>query len=202
MDSSGSITYWITQLKARDPEAAHRVWERYFARLVSLARKRLAGLPPAVEDEEDLALSALFSLVRGAPDGAFARLDDRHDLWQVLVRLTECKIISLKRHELAQKRDRRRRQTETATNDDSSPDPALIDQLPDPQPTPEMVVMLHEELQQRLEQLGDEHTRAIALLKLQGYLNEEIAERIDRPLRTVERKLRVIRLTWEKEISP
>ena len=47
--------------------------------------------------------------------------------------------------------------------------------------------------------LLDDDQRAIADAKLEGLTNPEIAERINRSLRTVERKLRVIRSLWSEE---
>jgi DNA-directed RNA polymerase specialized sigma24 family protein len=49
-------------------------------RLVHLARDRLRAAPRAVADEEDAALNAFDSFVRGASRGRYPRLDDRDDL--------------------------------------------------------------------------------------------------------------------------
>jgi DNA-directed RNA polymerase specialized sigma24 family protein len=45
----------------------------------------------------------------------------------------------------------------------------------------------------------DDDLRALALLKMEGYTNEEIASRLGRSRATVERKLRLIRRAWEAE---
>ena len=37
----GSVTRWLGDLKAGDPDAAQKLWERYFASLVRLAHARL-----------------------------------------------------------------------------------------------------------------------------------------------------------------
>jgi hypothetical protein len=42
----------------------------------------------------------------------------------------------------------------------------------------------------------------VALLELEGYCNEEIARGLDCSLRTVERKLEVIRKRWTAEGTP
>ena len=67
----GSVTRWIGDLKAGGDSAAQHLWERYFHRLVHLARARLraARRVGAVEDEEDAALSAFDSFCRGAAAG-------------------------------------------------------------------------------------------------------------------------------------
>src|SRR4051795_1433315 len=105
---SGCVTVWLEQLKAGDPAAAKPLWDGYFARLVALARQKLRALPRAAADEEDVALSAFDSFCRGAERGRFPRLEDRHDLWQVLLMLTQRKAADLIQHEAREKRDWRR----------------------------------------------------------------------------------------------
>src|SRR5262245_50256871 len=97
--SSGSVTCWLEQLKAGDAAAAQPLWENYFRQLVRLARRRLGDIPRRAADEEDVALSAFDSFCRGAEQGRFPRLEDRHDLWQLLVMITARKAIDLARHE-------------------------------------------------------------------------------------------------------
>src|SRR4029079_11744737 len=72
----GSITHWIGDLKAGGDAAAQKIWERYFDRLVRLARAKLRATSRAVADEEDAALSAFGSFCRGAERGRFPQLAD------------------------------------------------------------------------------------------------------------------------------
>jgi hypothetical protein len=58
MPPEASVTQWIDRLEAGDPDAAQKLWERYFLRLVGLARKKLRAVPRRAADEEDVALSA------------------------------------------------------------------------------------------------------------------------------------------------
>src|SRR5206468_206323 len=95
---------WLEALKAGDDQAAQRLWEGYFHKLVGLARQKLHGRRPAAADEEDVALSAFDSFCRGAAQHRFPQLGDRHDLWQILVLLTARKTSHLLRNEHAQKR--------------------------------------------------------------------------------------------------
>ena len=88
MDLEASITHCIKALKEGDQAAAQRIWDSYFRRLVGLARARLRDFPRRAADEEDVVLSAFDSFYRGVDDGRFPQLDDRHDLWQVLVLIT------------------------------------------------------------------------------------------------------------------
>src|SRR4051794_18449637 len=91
----GSVTRWIGDLKSGGDAAAQRLWERYFERLVHLARKKLRNdrRSRTVEDEEDAALSAFDSFCRGVDGGRFPSLTDRDDLWRLLVVLTVRKVL-------------------------------------------------------------------------------------------------------------
>ncbi len=94
----GSITRWLEGLKAGRPEAVDAIWRRYYDRVFAVARRRLQQGPhQAVEDGEDVALSALHNLAAGAAQGRFERLDDRSDLWQVLAAITVKKAIGRRR---------------------------------------------------------------------------------------------------------
>ena len=88
MPTADPVTLWIGQLQAGDPAATRPLWDRYFHRLVGLARKRLRGSPRRAADEEDVALSAFASFCRGVEHGRFPRLEDQDDLWRLLVTIT------------------------------------------------------------------------------------------------------------------
>jgi DNA-directed RNA polymerase specialized sigma24 family protein len=187
--TEGSVTLWIGRLRAGDPDAAGPLWERYFQRLVGLARARLRGAPRRVSDEEDVALSAFESFCRAAAEGRFPRLGDRDDLWRLLVTFTARKALHLVRDQGRQKRG------------GGAPRPGEegVDQLIGDEPTPEFAAQVAEECRRLLDSLGDPGLRALALWKMEGYTNDEIAARLDCAPRTVERKLRLIRRIWEQE---
>jgi RNA polymerase sigma factor (sigma-70 family) len=189
MSSDGSITRWIGQLQAGDPAAAQPLWEHYFRHLVELARRKLHGARPQVADEEDVALSAFDSFCRGLKRGRFPDLQDRDNLWKLLVVLTARKACHLMRDELRQKRGGG--QKAGAAED--------LEQVVAQDPSPEFAAELAENCQRLLDLLGDEELRTIALSKMEGYTTEEIAGQLNCAPRTVERKLRLIRSLWEKE---
>jgi len=152
------------------------------------------GSPVAVADEEDVALSAFDSFCRGARQGHFPRLNDRDNLWSLLVVITARKAGKLKRDASRQKRGGTRE--EQAGNNMDVPE---LEAIIGPEPSPDFAVQVAEEYQRLLDGLGDDLARAVAMGKMEGYRNEEIATKLDCALRTVERKLRVIRRCWEKE---
>src|SRR5208282_4065785 len=92
----GSITGWLGNLKDGDQAAAQPLWERYFSRLVVVARGKLkrARRTTADEDEEDAALSAFNSFCAGAAQGRFPKLADRDELWRLLVVITARKAMA------------------------------------------------------------------------------------------------------------
>jgi DNA-directed RNA polymerase specialized sigma24 family protein len=201
MRPEASVTQWIDRLKAGEPDAAQKLWERYFRRLVGLTRKKLRAAPRRAADEEDVALSAFDSFCRGAEQGRFPRLHDRLDLWQVLVVLTARKAFDLAQHERRQKRGGGAVLDEAALSGpaDSSAQEAALDQVEGPEPTPAFAAQMAEECQRLLALLGDPVLRDIALWKMEGYANEEIAAQLGCGLRTVERRLGLIRGIWEQE---
>ena len=201
--SDPSATVLLEQLKAGpDPAAAQAVWRQYFDRLTALAGRRLTARTRRAADEEDVALSALDSFFRGVADGRFPRLDDRDDLWQVLVLLTERKAIDRVRRETAAKRGGGavRGDSVFARPDDSGLGGGA-DQVAESGPSPEFAALFADECGWLLRRLGDADLVQVALLKLEGHTNEEIAARIGRTVRSVQRKLDTIRTVWDETVD-
>jgi DNA-directed RNA polymerase specialized sigma24 family protein len=202
-EDPGSITRWLEGLKAGRPEAAEAIWERYYARVVAMAQCRLRlGPHQAVEDGEDVALSALNGLYAGAAQGRFERLDDRSDLWQVLAAITVKKAIHRRRWYNRWKRAGRPSPLASASSAgilrvNPSDEAGLLARAVSKEPIPEISVILHEQLERLLDALTDPTLRQIADWRLEGIPNAEIAQRLGRAVRTVERKLELIRLIWE-----
>jgi RNA polymerase sigma factor (sigma-70 family) len=202
MAAEGSVTYWIHQLQAGDQAALERLWEAYFRRLVGLARQRLRGRVSPAADEEDVALSAFDSFYRGIEAGRFPSLLDRDDLWKLLVTITVRKAANLAKQQRRQKRGGGRVQHASALPSSGEEDQSAFAQLISHEPDPAFAAQVAEECRRLVEQLDDPDLRAVALWKMEGYTNEEIALQVGRSLPTVERKLRRIRKTWENEIIP
>src|SRR5262245_16102540 len=99
-----SVTKWIGHLQSGHPEAAQKLWERYFESLIRLARQRLRGAKARVTDEEDVVQEAFESFFRAAQAGRLPQLHDRDDLWQLLVRIMENKAHDQRKQARRQKR--------------------------------------------------------------------------------------------------
>jgi DNA-directed RNA polymerase specialized sigma24 family protein len=181
------ISHWIARLKASDQAAAQPLWECYFERLVRLARARLS--PGGAVDGEDIALSAFRSFCRGAAAGRFPNLSDRHDLVRLLFFITAQKVCDHSEHHQALKRGGGAAHAEGV----------CLDEVVGDEPTPEFAAMMAEQVQRLLALLDDATLRDIALWKMEGFTNEEIAARLGCALKTVSNKLKLIRRKWERE---
>src|ERR1051325_667168 len=104
MPLQGSVSNWIGQVRQGEEQAAAQLWQRYFHRLVALARTNLRGVARRAADEEDVVLSAFDSFFRGAEQGRFPNLEDRDGLWRLLITLTTRKAAHLRRDERRLKR--------------------------------------------------------------------------------------------------
>lgn len=196
MSAEGSVTRWIGHARAGDPTAAQKLWEAYFDKMVRLAQARLRGGARRVSDEEDAALSAFDSFVRGAAAGRFPQLRDRDDLWRLLVVLTTRKAIDQLQHERRQKRGG----GQVAGQGDGEED--LLAQAISGEPSPEQAAEMASTVGRLLAMLDDPEMRLLALLKLEGFTNEEAAAKLGCARVTVQRMLAIIRQAWSAEIGP
>lgn len=197
--SSGSITRLIEDLAGdttlREP-ATDALWRRYVAQLVTVACRNLDDRARRREGEDDVVQSVFASF--------FARLEagklevaNRDELWRLLVAMTTFKSRRAIAKHRRQKRDVRR-ETAPPAGGDSSEDLTWSDLVGDGEATPEQAAAFVEDVEQRLARL-DERLREIVILRLEGYSNREIAERLDVAERTVERKLERVRSVWLAE---
>jgi RNA polymerase sigma factor (sigma-70 family) len=203
MSSDGSVTRWVAALKGGDPAAAQPLWERYHRRLVALARQKLQSARRRAADEEDVVQGAFHSFFQGVARGRFPRLDDRDDLWRLLVVITARKAIDQLAYEHSRRRGGGTAQGESRIYPgEAGRDEAAIEQVVGEEPTPEFAAQVAEEYQRLLDRLGDETLSRVAVWKMEGLTNDEIAGRLDCSRRTVARKLETIRIIWTREPPP
>ena len=172
MDESESVTQWIAEIKAGGEgvdAAQQELWSRYFDRLVALARARLVGAPRGAEDEEDVALSALNSFFGGVERERFPTLQDRDNLWSLLASITARKAINRRKRQLAAKRGGGM-QLDASQCD-------VVARLVDEALTPAHIAAMSDQCRRLMQALNDPKLERIARLKLEGYTNEEIAQR-------------------------
>lgn len=183
--ATGSVTHWLDGLKEGESLAAQSLWNRYFAQLVAVASSRLRGSGQEA-DGEDIALSALKSVMLGVQSDRFPDLTDRTTLWPLLVTITARKSIDEQRRQRAKKRD-----------------VSKVEQLDELRavvggnPSPEFAMEVADEMERLVNYFDDANLRRIAQWKLEGFTNEQIAEKLSVSVRTVIRKLNRIRDEWE-----
>jgi DNA-directed RNA polymerase specialized sigma24 family protein len=196
-DEQGSVTRWIADLKAGRAAAVQPLWERYYTRMVELARARLRSIRQrdAESDEEDAALSAFDSLCSGLAKGQFPQLADRDDLWRLLVVITIRKVQAQGRRQSRQKRGggQVRLASDLAASGQGEDEDDLLAQAVGSEPTPEFAAMVAEEYHRLLCRLNDDVLRKVAILRMEGHTCDEIADQLGCARRTVARQLALIR---------
>jgi RNA polymerase sigma factor (sigma-70 family) len=199
--AAGSVTLMIHQLRSEDPlerdAAARLVWERYFHQLLTLAKRQLSTKIRARVDEEDVLQSVYESVCRRQGRGEFDLLG-RDDLWRLLVTVTLRKARNAGRWHTRAKRDARR-ESQDPRNPAGEEFP--IRELASLEPTPDEALEFADAFGERLNGLPDEILRTIALRKLEGFSNREIARSLGCAERSIERKLSLIRHAWQRDDS-
>lgn len=198
----GSVSHWLEGMKNQDQESIRKLWDRYFDKLVTIARTKMPSDANPISDEEDIAMSVFCALNNAAANNRLNELTNRNELWALLLTITQRKIINAHRYNSAQKRNTMRTQNETDMNSAfASTQIFNMDLLASQDPTPETLSILNEQFRSLIEQLNDVKLQKIAIKKMEGYKNEEISRDIGVALRTTERKLKVIRKHWLKVLE-
>jgi DNA-directed RNA polymerase specialized sigma24 family protein len=118
-------------------------------------------------------------------DGKYPDLNDRQGLWKLLISITLNKARALARKES--------RRLEILESEFWGKNFKKGD------PSPEFAIEMNEQLEVLLGILGDQMLQRIAVAKLDGYTNAEIASQFCKSVPTIERKLRLIRQIWANE---
>ena len=194
------VTHWYRAVESGDREAATQLWTYCFPRLMAYARKKLPPNLRRVLDEEDVALSAFKSFCLRAEDKAFPELEGRDDLWKLLLCITSRKAQAVVRHETRDKRGGGKVRGESIFESEDSDRKATvgISNVSGQQPSPEVLAQLSEDTDSLLDMLKNDTLKTIAILRTEGYSVGEIAERLGCGKRTVERRLNLIRKTWQE----
>jgi len=197
--TEGSVSRQIALLKEGDPHALEWLWNRYRPELERTARQFLRASPRRTADESDIAVGVLESLWRGTKAGRFDALSSREELWGLLVVLAQQKAVNEIRRELRIKRGSGKVRAEA---DLQQAEHAFhLDECAGATPSPEMLAIVSEERERLLSLLRDDDLRLIAVLVLLGHSQREIADVLGVTPRTIGRKVRLIRATWDCEIS-
>lgn len=196
MPADASIDELRTRLKAGDEEAAAEIFNRYSARLVSLARSHLSARIRRKLDPEDVVQSALRSFYsRHAADAL--RVDDWESLWGLLAVITLRKVgakvdlFTAARRDVRKEINAHQRQGRIDETSSGHSDDAFWEAIAR-EPTPSEAAMLNDTLEQLMGPLNEREQQMLAM-RLQGYTIPEISAAVERTERTVHRLLADVR---------
>jgi len=198
MSAEQPVVNWMNQLRDGNSVAAQQLWQTYYHQLVVLARRKLDGRVRLGADEEDVALSAINSFCRAVQAGRYPQIEDPGNLWKLLMKITLHKVFHLLRNEHCQKRGGERRQLESMGKADQE---SVLSQLAGPEPSPQLAAQFAEQYEHLMAKLPNATLTEITVLRMEGYSNSEIAARLGKSERTIERKLNLVRQIWESDIQ-
>lgn len=189
----------LNSVRQGDDDSIATLWNEYFQRLVRLAATRLPKNLRRTGDEEDIALSAFHSFIAGIRDDRFPDLSGPNNLWGLLITLTSRKVNAHLRHQMRQKRGGGAVRGESVFADSAGEiNRAGIGAIDGQSNTPDLHAELAEACDELLNQLADDQLRQIAIMRMDGFLVNEISERLELSKRAVERRLQLIRKTWSE----
>jgi DNA-directed RNA polymerase specialized sigma24 family protein len=191
------VTLWIDQLRHGDDLAARNLWEHFFRRLYELAKHKLKLKTRPAYDEEDAAQSAFHSVCAGIIAGRFPDLQDRDSLWRLMLVITAQKVSNRHRYDQRQRRDVRRNLSDSVFANSQDDFVAGGIHVASREPTPEFAVEFVEVCERLFHGLEDANLKEIATLKMEGYTDIEVADRLKCSRRTVQRRITIIRRHWE-----
>jgi DNA-directed RNA polymerase specialized sigma24 family protein len=205
MPTGKSVTILIQHLKDGDRAAVEELWRGYFSRLVRQTQRWLRRTSVKADEAEDIALSAFKSFCLRAEQGRFPKLFDRDDLWQLLVVIAFRKMCNQVKHEARrQPRNGRVHHISALAPADADDWGSIFSCLIGREPDPALAFQVAASCRRLLEMLPTQELRDVAVWKLEGYTNEEIAAKMNGgegcAESTAERKLARIRKMWAKEM--
>jgi RNA polymerase sigma-70 factor (ECF subfamily) len=168
----------VQRIREGDDDAATLFYERYAGRVMGFVQTQASGRLKQQVEPEDLVQSIFKSVFRGmesrgydAPQGG--------TLWQLIAVVAIHKVRKNAARRNAAKRDARRTQSLDSVDDINGSET---------ESTQEMELAVREAITSLSAQ-----EQAVVNLRLQGYSVEEIAEKLERSQRTVERRLQQAR---------
>ncbi|HVS35225.1 MAG TPA: sigma-70 family RNA polymerase sigma factor [Gemmataceae bacterium] len=186
MPTSPEEQVLIDLWRGGDQNAAREIVDRYFDRLLVLARRRISQRLSSRVDPEDIVQSVFRTFFLRLKDGQFV-FQDEDDLCKLLMRITLHKTLRQVAFHKAAKRD-----PNLETNQGDNHREQLLSIL-DKEPSAEASIAFLDQLEHFLSQL-DPQARRIIELRLQGSSNDEIAKELnlkyDRKIRRVVERVR------------
>jgi RNA polymerase sigma-70 factor (ECF subfamily) len=175
----------IKQYQAGDEDAARQLFDRYVERLLALARRRISQRLASRVDPEDVVQSVFRTFFDRAKAGQF-QLEDPDDVCKLLARITVHKTLRQIAYHKAAKRDPSLETSQSTEGQDR------LMELLDREPTPDDANAFMDQLEHFLGSLRPQD-RQILELRMQGYNNLEIAEKLEVSDRKIRRLMERVR---------
>jgi RNA polymerase sigma factor (sigma-70 family) len=180
----------LDKLHEGDEEAGARLYFLYARRLLALMQKRLGSDLATRFDPEDVMQSVFGSFFRRIREGSYD-VPESGDLWPLLLVIASNKIVGYDRYLKAARRNIRRE----IQNDARPSGDKTIEQLQAIDSPPYLRLILEE----AIEKLPPKY-REVVRWRLEGYHHDEIAARLCRSRRSVERILQVSFLRLQQQL--
>lgn len=196
-----SITRMIRAVKSGDADALAPLWERYSQHLRRIARRVIFQSRLRAADEDDIVATTFQRLWRAAQRGQLDAVQGRESLSRLLSKMTTQGAIDLLRGEQRQCRGGGTVRGDSVFGGDDSTGATGFASVPDDALPPDLVVMAEEETKALMRYLEDDQLASIAVARMEGFSNREIADLLECSSSTVERSVRLIRKKWRRRID-
>ena len=187
----GSISHWLKGLKAGDSSAVDAIWNRYYQRVVEFAIRKMKINPDMAIDGEDIAQVAMHRLCLKLSTGRYPDIDDREQLWGLVVVYTLNRIRNHLRSCNTLKRSGKAQDVFRFERSQS-----LVDLR-----SPEAPTIMAEMVQGWLDRLDREdpsgQLKQIAVWSMDNLSGGEIARILKKRKSFVLQKIRLVRLLWQ-----
>lgn len=198
-DSMSQFAELMERVRGGDESAVTQLWNDYYQQLVRMAALRLPHGLRRTGDEEDIALSAFHSFIAGVRQDRFPDLSGPDNLWGLLITLTGRKVHAHLRFQTRKKRGGGAVRGESVFLDaDGEAKASGIGGVTGASEPPDIRAELAEACDSLLARLNDQQLEQIAVMRMDGYLVDEIAEHLQLSKRAVERRLQLIRKIWSE----
>ena len=189
---TGSVTRWLQRLQAGESGAAQAIWDRFYQRVVRLAELQLKRNADRAVDGEDIAQSAFRAVYHAVMNGRYPDMDNRQELWQLLIVSIRNRVQRHFRDIHTQKRmvnEKGLLVMQDRLNPIELSGPVAQAELAD------LLAMLLRVLDQE-DPTGE--LRQIALLQLEEYSASAIARKLKRRKSYILQRVRMIRILWQE----
>jgi DNA-directed RNA polymerase specialized sigma24 family protein len=192
--SRWDVSNFLMKLENGEDGAAEDLWNRYFNQLVRFVNSRLDTRYRTVFDAEDIAISAVHSFCIAATNKRYSSLADDSAVWRVLVSIAIYKLLHFVRNVDRLKRGGHYRRGGRCSADNS----CLLGQITSREPSPESTVACMEQFEFLIKLLDDKKLEQLVVWKMEGYTNCDIAIKLNKSTRTIERKVKLVREIWKR----